>query len=509
MFPKNPWRLIVRFTKKYFQRKQLVRRYRALVSSSLPSYHGQLLKVKINSIYMMAKQHERKVKLNQYFIKICSTFASVNNEFNIETNFFLRALDKTTLIWSFIALITNLIKYLQYQKFAEIGVRNQNNTNDFNCGGKYHYELKLTDLILLNYLPCINEFGPLYYGLSCVAIGSPLIWRLYLNYYRPLFSKKGLSSRVRHDGIIKIIRFFVYGPKNEAQQFEEKDLTRTVELELVRAREHHSHLSVELEYGQSYKLFNPISMDQLLARYWRKNKTDYVDNNPSEFYENPIRKHNFFIWQSEARWNIMLRRVITIGFSISILSIPIVWFTIEGLNTVLIYFTIYNDIGQKDFRPNILYYYGIAEQFYGCTQGALFFIFTNFFLIIFHSDLTYLFEMINKDINLLWKEMYSSAETTGILTPEPHNEDLTKRIHMIQTRLWAFFDHIVKIDSFVSKYSLISILTFVITILFGQSYLKVQEPALRRGTIAVVLTSFLSFTILYIISWDIERRVRV
>lgn len=457
----------------------------------------------------MDQRHKRKVKLNRYFIKICSTLASVNDEFNIETNFFLRAFDRITIVWSFIALITNFLKYLQYTQYAEIGSRDQDNPNDFNCGGNHHHELKLTDLILLNYLPCVNEFGPLFYGLTCVAIGSPLIWRLYLNYFRPRYSEKSLSSKVHHDGIIEIIRFFVYGPNNESQQVGVKELSDTVELELIRAREHHCHLSVEIEYGQSLKLFNPISVNELLARYWRKNITNYEDNNPSEFYENPIRKHNFFTFQSEARWNFMLKRVVTIGLIISISGIPIIWYTIEGLETVLLFFTFHNNNGERDLRINFLHYYGIAEQYYSCTQGALFFVFTNFFLIMFHSDLTYLFRFIDQDINLLWREIYSSVEATGTIKPEPHNEALTRRIHMIQTRLWAFFDHVIKIDSFVSKYSLSSVITLVIGILFGQSYLKVQEPTLRRGAIAVLLANFFSFTILYVISWDIERRVRI
>lgn len=458
---------------------------------------------------MEDKKNERKVKLNRSFITICSTLASVNNEFNIETNSFLRSWDKITLIWSFITLTTNCLKCLQYQQLAPLGSRNQTNSNDFNCGEKYHYVWKFEDLILLNYLPCINEFGQLYYGLSSVAIGSPLIWRLYLNYYRPLFSKNNLSTKVCHDGIVEIIKFFLYGPDYNTKQIEEKELLNTVELELTRAREHHCHLSVEIEYGQSLKLFNPIPRDELLARYWRKNISIFSANfdEISESYENPIRKHNFFTCRSNGRWNFIFKRVIIIGSIICLATIPITWFTIKGLRTVLIYCTLRNNNGENDLRIDLLYYYGAAEQIYCCAQGALFFIFTNFFLIIFHADLIYSFRFITKDIYLLWGEIYSYVESTGILTPEPHDEALTKRIHMIQTRLWAFFDHIKKLDSFVSSYSLASIITLIIGILFGQSYLKVQEATLRRGTIAVLLANFLSFTTLYIISWDIERKV--
>lgn len=465
-----------------------------------------------SSINMENQKHGRKVRLNRYFITICSTLVSLNNEFGIETNSILKLFDKVTLIWSFIALTTNFFKYLQFQQLADLGPRDQNNTNQFNCREKYHYELKFKDLILLNYFPCINELGPLHYSLSSVTIGSLLIWRLYLNYYRPLFDWKNPSTKVCHDGIVEMMRFFVYGPNNDTKQIEEKELSDTNELELTRARQHHSHLFVELDHGKSYKLFNPklrSDFGKVLGKSWRKNVSTFSASfdEINESYENPIRKHNFFTCQSDGRWNFMIKRIIIIGFINCLATIPIFWYIIKKLRTELAYYALRSNEGQNDFRIDFLYYYGVAELFYCYTQGALFFVFTNLFLVIFHSDLTYLFGYITKDVNLLWDEIYIRAEPTGILTPGPHDKDLNERILMIQTRLWAYFDHIKKIDSFVSSYSFASNMTLVAGIIFGQGYIKVQEATIRRGALAILFANFISFTTLYMISWDIEKRV--
>jgi len=428
-------------------------------------------------------------KANKLFFTVCAHLASVNSEFGLPTVPFLTIIDRITIVWSVVIFITSLLKFHTFK---------ENPPQDLNDCMTGEHLVSFRDVLLLNYLPCVNEFGKLYYGLVSVSIGSPLAWRLYLSYYK---QARHMSPNL--DAKRKLVIFFLEGSTSSSKQSAGIHPTG-----IINASIHSKNFDWPLLADNEVFKGSDVPSTKAEANCKPLAHLSYLHHGQSAirgkdklarvgFFNNPIRSLDYVTDRTETRWRYLVRHVYKVLSIIAMLSLPILCFTIEGLQMVMHNFSPSSD--KVADLNRVLNLYGYMEQFYACTQGALFFVFTNIFITLFHIDLINKFRPVKRDLQ--WLNM---VQVTGGIDEV---KSATTIIRAQQMRLWAYFDNIAQLDSFVSKYSVISMITFIIGISFGQSFLKVEERSLKTGTAAVLISNFLSFSYLYLISWDIEQRV--
>lgn len=462
------------------------------------------------------------IKFNRFFLTTCASLASLNSEFGFPTKKWIIFVDRVTQLWSLVILVTSLIKSLKFPDQQQ-PLQEQNN--------------KLSDLLLLNYLPRINEFGKLYYGLVCISIGAALVWRVYLNFYRPKCTKHRLKCNFAapnidndngqaenseiFDAKCELFEFFMKGPR-EAESAEKSRLMLSRRRHadaferLIRVR----HVADQLasRYHRHHSL-DPVKLARqtgYLSRQHAKSRSSPGTGAPTQLklttrdqsvslshvYKIPVRSADFLSDHSRARWNHLAKITLTVTAMILTVSVPLCAYCIIGLRSVHAQFALDHGLNLAQIEGDRRIYagllvYGILEQAYACSQAAMFFIFTNIFITLFLADLTYKLTPIRREVAILAK-LYRTEKVTQL----PREE-----IYRQQLRLWAYFDNIFLLDDFVSKYSVVSMTTLVIGLSFGQSYLKVADPTLKSGTLAALISNFLSFTYLHLISWYIEQRV--
>lgn len=479
-----------------------------------------------------------KLRANRILLSVCACWASINGEVGLPLNRLLQLFDSVTLAWSFFIMCTSSAKFL---------ARDLSLNLTRGACFKGEDEPTLYDLLTINYLPRINEFEKLYHGLVSVSIGTSFFWRLYLRFYRAKFFKaiaaattatKNKTAVSNHrDAKSQLVRFFYWGPPIVAPtQDLEQTGAKVVRRFSVPSSAGSSELSLRfghrdslewIELFEKFRVGDPAACAREVARSLRSFRGKRGDNDakrseiprrpglifgckkatrpPAERQNhiifNPVRSYNFLEDDTWTRWRHISGNLAHMLVLIVLMTIPIMYYTITGLYSVMINFS----YEQLDTRLKLaLYCYGVLEQVYSCTQAALFFIFTNVFITIFHADIQFKMNKIERDfcqliVDFRRRDRLESAQNSR-RPPKIF-------IHYQQLRLWALFDYIQQVDSFVSKYSVVSMSTFMIGLSFGQSFLKVEEPALKKGTAAVMFANFLSFSFLYIISWDIERRV--
>lgn len=415
---------------------------------------------------------------NRSFMKLCLTWASLNAELDLPTGFLLKFFDQLTLVWSILILITSLLKF-----FIPLEVSVALISPDLNSTRLAEPQRELRDLLLLNYLPRVNEFGKLYYGLVSVSVGAPLLWRIYLNYLRPRRRNSKTPNAAR-----KLVLFFINGPNVQIQS--QVGCRHSLAKQLLKSDDINTRLfTFDLDLITRSRRKTPLSTlhHQLGARESKE---------ADEVYRNPIRSHDFLADYSTKRWMFLARHVYCMILFIITVSLPIMYFTILGLDSVL------DNFGHQSGEDSLLHLYGVCEQFYAITQAALFFVFTNIFIALFYADLMYK----SAPIRLELRELDQLYQVDMQRRLEKSYEEKVE-MNLKQLRLWAYFDNIDQLDSFVNKYSIMSLLILVIGLSFGQSFLRIEIPELWMGTAAVLSSNIISFTFLYLISWRIEQRV--
>lgn len=426
------------------------------------------------------------VKVNGIIITVCASWASVNTEFNLPPNKWITALDWITMAWSAIILATTTTKLVTIdRKISE----------DFP---------NLRDVLLLNYVPLIKDFGRLYYSMLLVGVGIPFIWRVYLNILRPMFDKK---PHPKYDAKRKLVQFLIEGPRISPHGQLNIGTIASVFAHCISPSEEakiFAHRPEDCVYRDGVPSRETIHS----AYFSKKNRSlltylydshDFDSADPytlDQVYENPMKSNNFFSEYSQSRWKYLFKHVYCWNFGVCLYALPIFWCVGIGFNSVSGRFGAHHLI--TGYWATAIYLYGVSEQIYACCQTALFLTFTNLFVTLFHADLVFKARPIRRGlerINMLYLNNcynYSLA----------FKEDIQRQ----QLRIWAFFDDLTQLDTYVSKYSLISMILFVVSMSFGQSYFTLEDAALKTGTAAVMLSNFISFSFLYIISWDIEKR---
>ena len=454
------------------------------------------------------------IKANQLFVTIASYWASVNVEFNLPTSLWLLAIDRLTIGWSVVIIITSSIKILDLHNLIQLQTTETNSTESLKPP-------TARDLLILNFMPQINDFGKLYFGVTSVTTGSALVWRIYLNFIRPNLGHHNRGPPASGSELFnpkrEVVEFFKSGPQTlgEPRARHLRRRRRAVKPTEQTAGSwawHWSHKVATLHPDRQPR------QGQLLAkihgswrRKWRESQLDWSQAGcrPEEeeeeegkeeqelvlqVYRIPIRSADFLHDRSQARWNFLARQVYAFCASCLIMSSVNLYYIVRGLHFVLVQFGPQTGSGPL---ANWLFIYGALEQIYAITQAMIFFVFTNIFITLFHADLVYKMRPIRREIRIL-SHLYNTMQLETIPLDQVRRE---------QIRLWAYFDNIHQIDAFVSRFSLISMLTLIIGLSFGQSYLRVSNTSLKTATAFALLSNLMSFTYLHLISWSVEQIV--
>jgi len=527
----------------------------------------------------MDQPNNKLIFFNRIFITTCSFWASVHKELNISRSVYVAFIDLTTIIWSFAILFTSFYKLVG----SNHPLNHDKKKASLPSVGAGLGLGELKQLITLDYLPNIDQFSTLYYGLMLVTIGSALVWRLYLNFYRhsncylkrhPTYSSDG---NLLFDAKLELAEFFLSGPmdsNNKALQINYARLQDDPSMldEMIRQRnEQHKgqreesllphfiqplnkrkrihaiksmeQLIIARHYAESLAarfhkpaLFPPElpKQERLLARLHLTRDNLYPNSKGSplssdhklaqdpqcsgearlrggsiggdmfeassdgghmdlkQVYQVPIRAVDFLYDKSANRWNYLAGHLYKLVTITTILSIPLFYYIIVGLNSVR-----YKFRGPQQGKIGVIFdLYGPLEQTYACLQASLFFIATNVFITLFHIDLIYKARPITREIMII-SNMYRMEQLNRL----PQSE-----VYRQQLRIWAYFDNISQLDDFMSKYSLISMATIVIGLSFGQSFIRLEDVALKLGSGAAIVSNLFSFTYLHLVSWHIEKQ---
>lgn len=454
----------------------------------VPSQRSRTPSIKMDS------SKNRLIKLNRIFLVVCAYCASLNTELGLPTRTWLVCIDRLTQGWSCVILATSLVKFIRFPR--EPAGRDQQSS--------------LGDILALNYLPRINEFGKLYFGLVSISIGAALAWRLYLNSYRSklMCSSANPTAQQLFDAKYEVIEFFMSGPtqhdtatirrsldqRRHAKAFESLASVRRIASDLASRFHRHPSLHPVKLPRQASLLARVHGWNRTLAPGHSAHGLGHQSTFLLQVYRVPIRSSDFLSDRSETRWNFLAKSVLAFASVLTVIGVPLFWLSIVGLESVRLQF----GPAPSDQYHDLLLAYGMLEQAYACSQAAMFFVFTNVFITIFLADLMHKLRPIRREVEIICR-LYQVERVRRL----PRGE-----IHRQQLQLWAYFDNVFVLDDFVSKYSVVSMTTLIIGLSFGQSYLKVTDPPLKVGTVAALLSNFLSFTYLHLVSWHIEQRVR-
>lgn len=431
-----------------------------------------------------------KFLINKIFFIIFSHGASVVTELQIPTNSFMLILGRLSLVWSCVISTTSVLKFYA-SKSAESKICHE--TTD--------------DLLLLNYLPCINEYGVLYYGQLSVFIISSLIWRTYLNFLRPHIKGNHLHE---NSFMRRVAHFYLDGPHPDNDPAEAEQKQRSfIEWFVSIEQPTYDVLTKEMESCRMFvNLDIPSSLQKrkncLLMRMHESggpNRPEdiYVD----EQYFNPIRTHDFEE-NNLARWSFLAHRVYLIVFLMIVTGTPLYWGTLSGFDWFNQNFSLHEHRGEVSKQGRILRIYGILEQYYSCTQVAVFSIYTNVIITLYHADLNLSARLVKQELHKLLLLYH-----TGVRNNTDVKLMSLENIRLLQIRLLVYFDQVSQTDSFISHFSVVAMIKFIICTLFALSYFRVDDPGMKIASYCVIISIFTSVGYLHLLSWDVERRVSI
>lgn len=433
--------------------------------------------------YLFTNHKASFLKFNDLFTRLTLHWASLYDEFDLPLGNVWIVADRVTIGWSIVIVLTHLVKFITVEESLRLFESN-------NGSG----ELSIRDLLLINYLPYATEFVKMYYFLMGVAVGAPLIWRLYLMLFRP---KALVNSNPNLTAKRDLVLFFLNGPScaegaaaAAAEPFDPdysavgaRLASWTLERDFVPCRHGHFLSQVHLNRARRY--------EQFLEWQRLEEEEDFV---------NPIRAAKFFNDNSEERWLFLAQYVYTFFFSAVVLSTIIGWYVMIGLGKIS------DAFGVRDQSATVMFLihsYLALEQIYACLQINIFYVIMNIYLTLFYADLVYKFDPICSQVRDL-AQIYR-------MRPLDEQQQLRARgeIRKVQDSIWAFFDTVDQLDSLVSKYSVLATATFVVQLIIGYSYIQISDQVVRNGTYAAFIANLLSFSYPHFLFWGILERVSV
>lgn len=369
----------------------------------------------------------------------------------------------------------------------------------------------IKDLLLLNYSTLIRD-GFSYCVMVLIFDGICLTWRLYIDFYRPM-TDKGVHTVKAARGLIK---FFMEGPRDHKPIVSHR-LFKASDLDikhLPNSRDKPNSKwdnvatitqTIDLLGSKPLsKVHQKVNMDRLTVVH------DGFHPSQTQWYKNPIKSINLEKDYSCERWIWLFSISLVINILNFSIGIPVVILAIVGLNH-----SAQQSVppiayeGSEKHYNRLLVYYGHVEITYVCMQNFLLLATTNIFIGVFYADLIYKSRSIRQDLlsHLNHLTKIQSADPFDVIKPRKHDYETRKVIHYQQLRLWSYFTYIDQLDTFMSKYSIVSRALFILGISFGQSFIRTGDQYLRIGTAAIMIGNFCSFCYMHLLSWHIESKV--
>lgn len=416
----------------------------------------------------------------------------------MQMGFVARLWDRVSLLWSFVIVITNLARlYVLKSSDQESSIETQQST----------YKT-IRNIAILNYTALIKDFKLVYCVLTLIHALILLIWRTYVIFYRPL----RCDIETRNIPARDLIRFFQNGPEEHRPSQSELEF-RIIGLaqKATRARSSWDHA---INITQTINLIGNSPLTRLHRRPSDDELNFQDDSTPTgpQWFRNPIKGVNLETDHSYKRWNWLFMHTFIMGTCVSALGIPVTIFAAMLLNSHALSLIQSQSLqGDENLINRMLVYYGLAEITYIFSQAFLILSSTNIFITLFYADLMYRCQSIKADLLIhlayLEKNQLYNTHSSYTIGAGGHSHIVKRNIHAQQLRLWSYFNYIDQLDSFISKYSIVSRAIFIVGISFGQGFLRTTDPVLKGGTASVLIGNFLSFTHVHIISWRIESQV--
>lgn len=440
------------------------------------------------------------ISINSFITTTFSVLASLHDHFDTSTNSIYRGIDVFIIAWCCFIVITSVIKFLMFKSLL--------------------VDKRLLTLFKLIEIPKVDKSGELYYGMVIFAIAIPLVWRIYLHL--------DIEHLTNLKEVKKLVKFFKTGPVYDNEQLK------------VASSFYSSHNNNEkgwrrrrrrMEEGAGYELpddymkimefyieqqkrcldcckehtFNCHSCRSLLTRRLQQNKDNTI-NGDDEIIMNPfINFEDYLAENSTQRWYFIAKRVYSGLLLILMIGLPLIYRSIDALKEVA------KNSFTKNYDnyllDNILLIYTKCEQVFCLFQGAIFLVYTNFFILIFKGDLEYksipIDRLLTKQVSKTYMERAEDGTEAGA-------DDVKKtkiEILTIQTLMYRFFKTITEMDKLMSRCSIMCLLTVLPNLYTTYEYFELDNIIIKTGALANLINKFVSFTILCYTSWRVEQIV--
>lgn len=462
------------------------------------------------------------MRVHRFFIHRYASCSSLNAELDLKIGWFPYLVDRFTLIWNTIIVITLIGRiYVLEPNGSGSGNGDSIQGDEYRAvinSNRQDDDYIIRDILILNYTFLYQDNGFIYCILTLIYDGIPFLWRLYLVYYRP-------TKRVGHDRqhmtpARELVKFYMFGPDEYEHPSEHKDShdldpRRSVLVRRPKTRSSWDHIiaitqTVNL-LGNSplLRLHEKPQVDNELERVV---STQFADKH---WFKNPVKNINMETDHSYKRWRWLLKTTMLLStfiLSLGLLATSVSMFCLNEYSISLI-MTSYNEENNLRTKVNkILTIYGITEVCYICIQVFLILSATDIFISLFYADLIYRSQSIESDLRDHLNYLLDRELEDGIIGGSKfreHPPEVRWLVRHHQLRLWSYFYYIDQLDNFISEYNIIHRILFIMCIAVGQGFLRTKDSMLKMGTASVIIGNFLSFTFVHVISWHIESRVSI
>lgn len=370
-------------------------------------------------------------------------------------------------VWRVSIVVSNLMKlFVSPKRIAKSSL-------DWNNKDKITW----VDYLLVNYLPQINHFSKLYYGVYCVCAGIPIVWRIYIDYIltKRLQKCKGSFSHQQ-----ELISFILNGP-NERCKNSGHNCHFVVEADRVAAQFHKRNLEMLQESRR----------ESLLSRAYRKDEYSN-DIKVKSMCLVPINSADHLHDHSQDRLNSILRAVnIYLALTI-IMKIPIYYFATIGLYE----FTVTTADNIK-WSFHLITIYGVIEFSYIFYSVLSMLTFVHIWIIAFYADARYkCMALLDELDELKWE--YSYNERLDIPS------EIISKLHL---KLWEYFTYLKLLDKNVAPYGRFLTILLLMGLSFSHAVLNLKEKAVQMVIGSVLATIIMTYFTLHSISNDLEQQV--
>ena len=386
------------------------------------------------------------LNLNRSLLVMSTYMIGLESELGVPEYKWLRQVQNLLLIWTLAIYITSGIKF---SKVLSVGLEVEKRT-----------QVDWGDLLTLDYMQNMNNFGRLQYSLIFACTSASILWRLHLRHFR----SKARDGRVFWPQR-ELFGFCLNGPT----QLEASSDTAN----LAKKKEAHNKQLKRCSTGQVD--FEPKVVD-------------YCNLFPIQTYTNRIGAGDFFNDHSTDRWMFLFKwniiGLIALLVSGLFLTIP----QISGVYEIIDRFEIKND---RSFLGTFLSVYGRIEIAYLFIQVWIFLGFSSYIINIFTTDLIFKSQGIKKSL-LRQIQLQNRGKKVRNFRPE---------ILRQQQLVIAYFDSLQNYDKcFVSKYCYALISSILLNSCFTLSYYSTPNERLQFGSKISMLSVFISATYPHLMS---------